>query len=86
MSLGAEMSLRPPRLLLWLGLLPDDDGIPSVAVWNRLLCEEVVVHDDLTPNSSNTAIVWKVFIFLLFVLWSWSSILPLALPDVGTRV
>ena len=68
------------------GLLPDDDGIPSVAVWNRLLCEEVVVHDDLTPNACNTAIVWKVFIFLLFVLWSWSSILPLALLDVGTQV
>lgn len=68
------------------GLLPDDDGIPSVAVWNRLLCKEVVVHNDLTPNASNTAIVWKAFIFLLFVLWSWSSILPLALPDVGTRV
>lgn len=80
------MSLHPPRLLLWPGLLPDDDGIPSVAVWNRLLCKEVVVHNDLTPNASNTAIVWKAFIFLLFVLWSWSSILPLALSDVGTQV
>ena len=80
------MSLCRPRLLLWPGILPDDDGIPSVAVWNRLLCEEVVIHDDLTPNASNTAIVWKACIFLLFVLWSLSSILPLALPDVGTQV
>ena len=80
------MSLRPPRLLLWPGFLPDDDGIPSVPARNRLLCEEVVVQDDLTPNASDTAIVWKACIFFLFVLWSWSSIFPLALPDVGTQV
>ena len=60
------MSLRPPRLLLWPGFLLDDDGIPSVAARNRLLCEEVVVHDDLTPNASDTAIVWKACIFLSF--------------------
>ena len=60
------MTLRPPRLLLWPGFLTDDDGIPSVAARNRLLCEEVVVHDDLTPNASDTAIVWKACIFLSF--------------------
>lgn len=60
------MSLCPPRLLLWPGLLLDDDGIPLVAAWNRLLCEEVVVHDDLAPNASDTAIVWKACIFLSF--------------------
>ena len=66
-SLGEDKLCHLPRLALCPGFLPDEEGIPLVALSNSEGMEETV-PEALTPNAFDNKIFWNNFNFFSF--WS----------------
>lgn len=66
-SLAEDKLRRLPRLALCPGFLPDEEGIPLVAVSNSEGMKETV-PEALTPNAFDNIIFWTSFNFFSF--WS----------------